>query len=112
VVGGHAAQPEDLLVEPAERRALVARDERGGPEPAPAVGAHLVEQDAHERLDAAQEDGSLLEQVLVVEPDVGPAELDRGAAAVAGRRRGVTAGDRVLLGARHSGPSPSRRVVN
>ena len=48
-----------------------------GAYPAARVGAVLVEQHAHERLDARQEDRALLELVLVGQRDVGPRELDR-----------------------------------
>ena len=59
-----------LDVEPAERRALVARDQRAGREPAAPVGAVLVEHEAHERLHARDQDAALLEHVLVVETDL------------------------------------------
>ncbi len=62
--------PGELLVEPAERRALVAGDHRAGVKPAAAVGAVLVERQAHEALHAREEDPALLEDVLVVERDV------------------------------------------
>ena len=46
----------DLLVQPAERRARVAADEHAGVLPARGVKPALVDQQAHERLDAGQED--------------------------------------------------------
>ena len=65
------AEAHDLLVEPAERRALVAGDEGGGVQAGADVGAVLVEQDADERLDAREEDRPLLEDVLVLERGLG-----------------------------------------
>ena len=70
----------ELLVEAAERRALVAGDHRAGHEAAAAVGAVLVEREPDEALEAGEEDASLLEDVLVVERDV--AERPRAAASV------------------------------
>ena len=73
-----------LLVEPAERRALVAGDERARVEAAVAVGAVLVEHEPHEALYAGQEDPAVLEHVLVVEADLAEGVLPlsaRGAAA-------------------------------
>ena len=66
------AVARQLLVEPAQRRALVARDHRAGGQAAAAVGAVLVEHQAHERLHAGEEDAALLEHVLVVEADLAP----------------------------------------
>ena len=60
----------ELLVEAAERRALVAGDHRAGHEPAAEVGAVLVERKPDEALEAGQEDAALLEDVLVVERDL------------------------------------------
>src|SRR6185503_8539846 len=59
-----------LLVEPAQRGALVAGDHRPGGEPTAADGAVLLEHQAYERLNAGQEDPALLEDVLVVEADL------------------------------------------
>ncbi len=59
-----------LLVEPAERRALVARDHRAGVEAAGAVGAVLVENEAHEPLHAGEQHAAVGQQVLVVEGDL------------------------------------------
>ena len=70
VLGADLGAALELLVEAAERRALVAGDERAGLQAARAVGAVLVEQHAHEGLDAGEEDPALLEQVLVVEGDL------------------------------------------
>ncbi len=42
----------ELLIEAAQRRALVPGDEGGGAKPATAVGPVLVERDAHQRLEA------------------------------------------------------------
>jgi hypothetical protein len=67
----------ELLVEPAERRALIARDHRSGVKPAPAVGAMLVQREPDQRLHAGQQDRSLLEQVLVVERDLAPLPAKR-----------------------------------
>ena len=60
----------ELLVEAAERRALVARDHRPGHEAAAKVGAVLVEREADEALEAGEEDAALLEDVLVLERHV------------------------------------------
>ena len=54
-------------VEAAERRAAVARDERGRVEPPAPVRAVLVEREAHERLDAGEEDLPFLQPVLGVQ---------------------------------------------
>ena len=62
----------ELLVEAAERRALVARDHRAGVKPAGAVGAMLVEREAHDRLDAGEEHPAVAEEVLVLEADLVP----------------------------------------
>jgi hypothetical protein len=76
VLGAEPAEPHHFLVEAAERRALVAGDEGRGVEAGADVGAVLVEQHAHERLDAAEEDRALLEDVLVLQRGLGAAELD------------------------------------
>jgi hypothetical protein len=60
----------ELLVEPAERRALVAGDHRARHEAAAKVGAVLVERQPDEALKPGEEDAALLEDVLVVERDV------------------------------------------
>ena len=57
----------ELLVEPAERRALVAGDHRAGVQAAAAVGAVLIECEPDEALHAGQQRAPVLEQVLVVE---------------------------------------------
>ncbi len=69
------AVARQLLVEPAQRGALVAGDHRPGGQAAAAVGAVLLEHQAYERLHAGEEDPALLEDVLVVEADLalGPA---------------------------------------
>ena len=86
------AVARELLVEPAERRALVAGDQRAGGEAAAQVGAVLVEHEAHESLHAGDQDAALLEHVLVVEADLvarvrpqgapltAPARLESGSA--------------------------------
>ena len=71
------------LIEPAERRAAVARDHGGRVEAAALVGAALIQRQAHERLDSGQEDLSVELAILGVEREVvldshGP--LDRGTA--------------------------------
>jgi hypothetical protein len=63
--------PLEREVEPAERRAAVARDQRGGPEAPPPVGLVLVERQADERLDAGQEDGAFVLAILGVEGKLG-----------------------------------------
>ena len=60
-------EPAELLVEAAEGRPLVAGDERADVQAGGAVGAALVEQHAHERLDPGQEDRALLADILVLE---------------------------------------------
>jgi 2-phospho-L-lactate guanylyltransferase (CobY/MobA/RfbA family) len=91
----------ELLVEPAQGRALVARDHRAGVEAAGAVGAVLLEREPHEALHAREENAALGEQVLVVEGDLAagaqgppvPGALEAAggsgmrAAAALGRRR-------------------------
>jgi hypothetical protein len=77
VLGPEVAEAPQLLVEAAERRALVAGDERRRVEPARDVGAALVEQHAHQRLDPRQEHRALLEHVLVLKRGLRPAELRR-----------------------------------
>jgi hypothetical protein len=62
--------PLELLVEPAQRRALIARDHRARVKAAGAVGAVLVEHETHEPLQAGEEHAALVEQVLVVEGDL------------------------------------------
>ncbi len=57
----------ELLIEAAQRRALVAGDHRAGGEPAPAIGAVLIEHEPHEALDAGEEYSAILEEILVVE---------------------------------------------
>jgi hypothetical protein len=59
----------ELLVQAAERRALVAREEVGDVQPGAGVGPVLVGGQAYERLDAREEDPAVLEQVLVVQRD-------------------------------------------
>src|SRR4029453_13286521 len=61
-------------VEPAERRAAVAGDERGGVEPAALIGAVLVEWQTHQRLNARQEDLTFVLAVLGIQSEV---PLDR-----------------------------------
>src|SRR5262249_26908301 len=67
-------------IEPAERRAAVAGDERGGVEPAALVGPMLIEGQAHQRLDARKEDLSLFQTILGVQ-----GEFVRGRHAVSSR---------------------------
>ncbi len=90
VVLEQLAVARQLLVEAAQRGALVAGDHRPGGQPATAVGAVLLEHEAYERLHAGQEDPALLEDVLVVEADLalGPVAVAvfRAAAALAGAR--------------------------
>ena len=45
---------EQRRIEHAHGRAAVARDEHPGLEPAPCIGAHLVQRQAHQRIDAAK----------------------------------------------------------
>src|SRR3989442_117497 len=55
------------LVEPAERRAAVARDEAGGIEAGSGVALALQQHQADQRLRAGEEDAAALQRVLVVE---------------------------------------------
>src|SRR4029450_4400667 len=66
--------------EPAERRAAVAGDERGSVEPAALVGPVLIEGQAHQRLDARNEDLPLFQPILG-----GQGEFGRGPHAVSSR---------------------------
>ena len=61
-------------IEPAERRAAIAGDERGGVEPAALVGAVLVQGQTHQRLNAREEDETFLLTVLGVQSEI---TLDR-----------------------------------
>ena len=81
------ADAVQLLVVAAERRALVARDHRGGVQAGAAVGAHLLERHAHERVDAGEEDEPVVERVLVVERHLAPDRGEDGRLRV-GRGRG------------------------
>ena len=63
------SDPLQLLVVAAEGRALVARDHAPGPQAGGAVGAHLVERDADQRLNPAQVDAAGVQLVLVGEGD-------------------------------------------
>ncbi len=57
----------ELLVEPAQRRAAIARHEPGGIEVIPAVALALHQQHANDRLGAGDEDPFLAQVVLVRE---------------------------------------------
>ncbi len=70
VLVAERAVARQLLVEAAERRALVAGDEGAGVQAAAAIGAVLVEQQAHERLDAGEQDAALVELVAILERDL------------------------------------------
>jgi hypothetical protein len=59
----------ELLVQAAERGALVARQEVRDVQARARVRPVLVGGQAHERLDAREEDPAVLEQVLVVQRD-------------------------------------------
>ena len=59
-----------LLVEAAQGRALVAGDHRAGGEPAPAIGAVLIEHQPYEALDPGEEYSAVLQEILVVERDL------------------------------------------
>ena len=64
-VGDGAGGALDLVAEGADRRALVARHERGGVQTAAAVAADLVEWQPGDRLEAGQEDPAVLESVSI-----------------------------------------------
>ncbi len=101
------APAPELLIEPAERRALIAGDEGGGMEVATAVGTVLVERDAHERLQPGEKDAAVLQDVLVLERDLVALRPSRARTAAGGGRRPsrsvALAGD----GRGHTGPSSS-----
>ena len=59
-----------LLVEAAQRRALITGDHRAGGQAAGPIGPVLVEHEAYEALDPGQQDPAFPEQVLVVEGDL------------------------------------------
>ncbi len=59
-----------LLVEPAQRRALVARDHGAGVEAAAAIGAVLVERQPHQALHSREEYAALVQEILVIEGDI------------------------------------------
>ena len=61
---------QELLVEPAERRAAIAGDVAGGVQPGAAVALLLHQAQAHQRLEAGDEDAAFAQVVLVVECDV------------------------------------------
>ena len=67
-------------VETAQRRAAIARDERGGVESATLVGPVLIERQAHQRLDARKEDEPFFPAILGVQ-----GEFARGRHAVSSR---------------------------
>ena len=54
--GQHRLAVPDLAVEPAQRRAAIARDEAAGVQAGRAVEPGLFQQDANQRLDAGQQD--------------------------------------------------------
>ena len=54
-------------VETAERRAAIARDERGGVESPTLVGPVLIERQAHQRLDARKKDEPFFLAILGVQ---------------------------------------------
>ena len=70
-IGGHQrlAGPHQLLVEPAQRRAAIARDEAGGVQAGRPVALALHQEHARDRLGAGEEDLAGPEVVLVVERD-------------------------------------------
>ncbi len=65
-----AARGGELLVEPAERRAAVARDVARGIMAGGEIAPALQHRQPHQRLDPGQEDPALLLGVLVVEADL------------------------------------------
>jgi hypothetical protein len=67
MLGQEFAVTLDRLVEPAERRSPVSRDQRRGVEPAAAIRAMLVQREANEGLDARHEDTAGLEAILPLE---------------------------------------------
>src|SRR6185312_10303174 len=67
VRGGERAEGCGLAVEAGKRRARVAGHERRGSQAGAHVGAALVEQHAHERLDAGHQHAPLVELVAVRE---------------------------------------------
>ena len=63
-------RPHELLVEPAERRAAIARDVAGGIQPREPVALLLHQAGADQRLVAGDEHAALRQIVFVVERDV------------------------------------------
>ena len=59
----------DLPVQPAQRRTAIAGDQAAGVQPGGAVQSRLFQQDAHQRLDAGQQDRRV---------EVGEAAFQRG----------------------------------
>src|SRR5215207_959633 len=94
----------ELLVEAAQRRALVAGDHRPRVEAAATVGAVLVERQTDQALEAGQQDAARLEEVLVVERDV---EKRPATAAVAVARAPVAASPAEVIGSRGAPPGSS-----
>ena len=70
MLGAQLGAALKLLVEPAQRRALIARHERAGVQAAGTIGAVLVEHQPHQPLHAREQHPALVEQVLVVEGDL------------------------------------------
>ena len=79
--------PLEGLVEPAQRRAAIAGDERGRAQPLPAVGEMLVDRQAHQGLDARQVDVPLFLHVLGIEGELTAARGHASPLAVGGRDR-------------------------
>ncbi len=84
VLGAELGAALELLIEAAERRALIAGDERARLEAAVAIGAVLVEQQPDQALHSREEDTAVLQDVLVV-------QRDRPRLPLARRRHGAAA---------------------
>ena len=67
VLGRERSESPDLAHESRERRAGIAGDQRGRPQPGADVGAMLIEQDSHQRLHAREEHAAFREEVAVLE---------------------------------------------
>jgi hypothetical protein len=69
VLGAELGAALELLIEAAERRALIAGDERARQEAAFAIGSVLVEEQPDQALHSREEDTAVLQDVLVVQRD-------------------------------------------
>ena len=69
LLGQHRLAVPELPIQPAQRRAAIAGDQAAGVQPGGAVQPRLFQQDAHQRLDAGQQDRRV---------EIGEAAFQRG----------------------------------